>query len=141
MEWPVTYLRKIRYSDTDAQGIAFNGNYFTYFDDVLTDYLDAAGFAGTALTERGYDIVLAHAELDFRASARLGETLAVTARVERIGTTSVTFALEARNRDSGDVVVEAKEIHVMVDTKTFRPILVPQFFKHAVERLQGPIGD
>ncbi len=141
MEWPVTYLRKVRYSDTDAQGIAFNGNYFTYFDDALTDYLEAAGFAGTALTERGYDVVLAHAELDFRSSARLGETIAVTARVARIGTSSVTFTLEARNRDTGELVVEGKEIHVMVDTKTLRPIPVPQFFVDAVTRLQGSIGD
>jgi len=33
MDWPVTYRRKIRFSDTDAQGTVFNGNYATYIDD------------------------------------------------------------------------------------------------------------
>ena len=43
MDFPVTYVRRVRFSDSDAQGIVFNGNYLTYFDDTITDYFDALG--------------------------------------------------------------------------------------------------
>ena len=56
MENPVEYRRKVRYSDTDAQGIVFNGNYFTYMDDAFTDYLEAMGLGGGGLVDRGFDI-------------------------------------------------------------------------------------
>ncbi|MFQ5554730.1 MAG: acyl-CoA thioesterase [Acidimicrobiia bacterium] len=141
MSWPVEYRRKVRYSDTDAQGIVFNGNYFTYMDDALTDWLDATGLGGGGLVERGFDIVLAHAEVDFRSSARLGDTLVTAPRVAAVGRTSVTFTVEVRDEETGRLVVEASQIQVLVDAETFRPAPVPAFFVEAASRLQGAIGD
>ena len=58
MATEVVYSRKIRYSDTDAQAHVFNVNYFVYFDDAITDYMDLA--VGSSHKEEGYDIFLAH---------------------------------------------------------------------------------
>ena len=135
------YRRKVRYSDTDAQGIVFNGNYFTYMDDAFTDYLEAMGLGSGGLVDRGFDIVLAHAEIDFHASARLGDTVVTVPRVSAIGRTSVTFAVEISQEATGQVLVEATQIQVMVDADSFRPAPVPGFFVEAVERLQGALDD
>src|SRR5690606_25712703 len=51
MDFPVVYRRRVRYSDADAQKIVFNANYSVYFDDTLTDYLDAAGLGGETMPE------------------------------------------------------------------------------------------
>ena len=37
------YSRRVRFSDTDCQGHVFNANYFVYFDDAVTDFLEQAG--------------------------------------------------------------------------------------------------
>lgn len=137
MEWPVTYRRKIRFSDTDAQGIVFNGNYATYIDDTVTDYFDAVGLPWDAFTRNGYDMVLARSETDFRSAGRLGETLVTGARVARIGKTSVVFALRTWEEKSERVVIEARLIQVIVDHQTLQPKPVPAFFIEAVERAQG----
>jgi acyl-CoA thioester hydrolase len=136
MDWPVTYRRKIRFSDTDAQGIVFNGNYATYIDDTITDYFDAIGLPWDAFTRSGHDMVLARTETDFRSAGRLGETLVTGARVTRIGKTSVVFALRTWEEKSARVVIEARLIQVVVDHRTLEPKPVPDFFIEAVERAQ-----
>lgn len=137
MDWPVTYTRKIRFSDSDAQGIVFNGNYLTYFDDTITDFFDAMGVPWAEFLERGYEMVLGRVEIDFRSPARLSDTLITGARVGRVGNTSVTFELRTWEADSGRTVVEGREIHVFLDHDTFEKTPVPDFFIEAVERLQG----
>ncbi len=139
MDFPVTYQRKVRFSDSDAQGIVFNGNYLTYFDDTITDYFDALGIPWDEFTGRGYEMVLARAEVDFRSSARIGDVLLTGARVARIGTTSVVFELRTWELESGRTVVEGREVQVVVDAETFQKTPVPDFFVEAVERLQGPV--
>lgn len=141
MDWPVTYRRKVRYSDTDAQGIVFNANYLRYFDDTITDYFEAIGLTPEEFTGSGYDIVLAHAEVDYLGPARIGDVLVTGARAAAIGRTSVRFAMETRNEATGVPVVRGELVQVIVDAATFEKKPVPQFFLDAVERLQGPLGE
>jgi acyl-CoA thioester hydrolase len=137
MNWPVTYRRKVRFSDTDAQGIVFNGNYATYIDDTVTDYFDAIGLPWDEVTASGHDMVLARSEIDFRSAGRLGETLVTGARVARFGATSVLFELQTWDEKSGRVIIDARQIQVVVDHRTLRPKSVPDFLVEAVERAQG----
>lgn len=135
MDWPVTYRRKIRYSDTDAQGIAFNGNYTTYFDDAVTDLFDQIGYIWGDI-----EIVLARTEIDFRSPAQLGETIVTGARVERIGNTSLTVRLETWEESTERPVAEAVQIQVIVSGDDFRPTPVPDDLVVAIERVQGAVS-
>ncbi len=140
MTWPVVYRRKVRYSDSDAQGVVFNANYLTYFDDVIADYFVELGFPGHELADHGYEVLVAHAEVDYLAPARIGDDLAVGCRVASFGTKSLRFDLEVWDETSNEAVVRGHEIYVTVDAETFRPKTVPAFFKEAVVRLQGPVA-
>ena len=137
MQWPVVYRRKIRYSDTDSQSIVFNANYAAYFDDAITDLFEEAGLAPGVTHEAGYDVVTAHLEIDFRASARLGDTVAIGVKIARIGTKSVTFALEGWVDETGVQVVDGNVVFVIVDATTFDPVLVPDSFVVAMEQVHG----
>jgi len=133
MNFPVIYERKVRYSDTDAQGHVFNVNYFRYFDDAITDYMDVAMGPGEP---EGYDMLLAHAEADFKSSAQLGEEMSCGVRVERIGNTSITFYLEITNKKTGALICTGKEIYVIVEKVGMPPMPVPDAIKEAIARLQ-----
>ena len=136
MSSAITYERKVRYSDTDALGHVFNVNYFVYFDDAVTDYMEVA-MGGQSHAQTGYEIVLAHAECDFRASGQLGETLHTSVRVERIGTTSLTFALRVNEAQTGRLLAEGKEVFVVVNGETMRPAPVPDALRSAIETLEA----
>ena len=135
MQAPVVFTRKVRYSDTDAQGHVFNVHYFRYFDDAINDYMERAQGAPGPSAE--CEIVLAHAECDFRSSAYLGDVLDTRVRVERIGTTSLTFLLEVVELTSGRQVVEGKEIYVSVDPESMQPIPVPESLRAAIAKLEA----
>lgn len=131
----IVYIRKVRYSDTDAQGHVFNANYFVYFDDAVTDYMAEA--AGKNHVEDGYDILLVHSECDYKSSGQLHETLLTRARVEKVGNTSLTFILETTEKETGREVVRGKEIWVTVDSATLKSIPVPQKLRQSVAAIEG----
>ena len=121
--------QKIRYSDCDPQGIVFNGNYARYWDDALTDWFEEAGLGGGELGGAGADVVAARIEMDFRASAGLGDTLETDISVERIGNTSMTVGFTTKRLSDGTVVTEGREVLVFVDPANFRPTTVPEVVK------------
>jgi len=136
--WPVTYLRKIRYSDVDSQGIVFNGNYLTYYDDAITDLFLAAGITAADMHAANYDVVTAHASIDFKATASLFEDMEIDVRVGKFGNTSLTFEIASHVGDR--VTTTAAIIYVTVDAESFRPVPVPQSFKQAMQALhEDPI--
>lgn len=133
MDWPVTYSRKVRYSDTDAQGIVFNANFATYFDDTVTDLYELIGYRWGEV-----EIVLGRLEIDYRSPGRFGETLVTGARVERVGKTSMTLRLVTWEERTGRVVAEASQIQVTVSGEDFRPVPVPDDLVEAIVSVQGP---
>ncbi len=136
-DWPVTYRRKIRFSDSDAQGIVFNANYATYFDDTITDYLEALGIPWHQLSASGHELVLARSEIDYTSAGRIGDVLVTGARISRRGRTSLEFQLETWNEHTNTTVARGRLIQVVVDSEHFRPVSVPEFLVAAVERFQG----
>ncbi|HUG31893.1 MAG TPA: thioesterase family protein [Acidimicrobiia bacterium] len=124
--------QKIRYSDCDPQGIVFNGNYARYWDDALTDWIEQAGFGGPELGGSGVDVVTARLEMDFKASARLGDTIETVIEVERFGNTSMTIDVTTTRLSDGSVVTQGREVLVFVDPESFRPAPVPDVIREAL---------
>lgn len=119
------YRRKVRYWDVDSNAHVFNARYFVYFDDAMTDFFEATGLDFGALGGDGPVWVTAHAECDFKGEGNVGDVLATSVSVERLGETSVTFALATIEETSGRVVATGKEIYVVIDRVTRKPIVVP----------------
>ena len=127
--------QKIRYSDCDPQGIVFNGNYARYWDDAVTDWFEELGFGGVELGGGiGADVLTARLEIDFEATATIGDTLVTTVEVEAIGTTSMTFLVVTSRESDDQIVAGGKVIDVFVNLEDFRPIAVPESLRSAVGR-------
>ncbi len=135
---PVTYGRKIRFSDSDRQGIVFNVNYLVYWDDVLTDYMEAIGLPWSELVANGDDMVLVRTEINYRKSAIVGDTVRTTIRVTGIGRTSVTFVYESTNAATGQVLVDGTRIQVVLNNASFEPTPVPEYLRALILAHEGP---
>jgi acyl-CoA thioester hydrolase len=113
---------RVRYAECDPQGIVFNANYLIYFDVVFTElWRDALG--PWQERESGVDVVVAEANVQFRAPARFDDELDLTAQVTRIGDTSLTTDFEVA-RD-GALLVSGWLRHVCVGTDTWQKISMP----------------
>jgi acyl-CoA thioester hydrolase len=125
--------QKIRYSDCDPQGIVFNANFARYWDDALTDWFEEAGFGGEGLGGAGVDVVTARMEMDFKASAGLGDTLVTSISVKETGTTSATLGITTSRKSDGEVVTVGREVIVFVDEDGFRPTTIPDEVRAMLE--------
>lgn len=138
MSEPVVYDRKIRFSDSDAQGIVHNAAYLVYWDDAFTDYMEAIGCPWNLMTAAGDDVVLARTEIDYRSSAAIGDTARTRVNVTRIGNSSITFRCQTVDAATGRTLVEGSQIQVIVDHRTFQPKPVPDYIRELISAHEGP---
>lgn len=99
--------RLIDWGDCDAAGIVFYPNFFRWMDSTFHEMSRATGFGQRRLRE-AFGLLgtpLLGASADFRNPASYGETLAIAARVSRIGRTSFdisyAFTIGAREICTG----------------------------------------
>ena len=138
------YPIKVRHADTDAQGHVFFGNYFTFYDEAVTGYLDGIGLTAKKMAGMGLDFFYVDAQSQYKDSARSGELLQVGVRVARIGNTSVTFECaiyrEHQNAATEQPIVSGHVTAVVVNPQTRIPNRVPQEFRLAAAQLDGIDG-
>jgi acyl-CoA thioester hydrolase len=97
---------RIYYEDTDCGGIVYYANYLKYFERARTQYLEDRRLSVTELMNAGRVFVVVHAELDYRAPARYGETLEIETTMSEIHPAAMTFSHVVRERQSRRLVVE-----------------------------------
>ncbi len=118
---------RVRYVECDMQGRAFNGHYLTWIDMAHTEALRELFGGIQVLVDRGIDVVVAAAELQFRMPAGFDEDLVVEVTLDQPGRTSLRSTYVIRRGQ--DVVAEATMIHVCVDATTFEKQQWPDWFR------------
>jgi acyl-CoA thioester hydrolase len=131
---------QVRFVETDMQGHVFFGNYFTYFDLALTEYLKAAGCDYNDFLAQGVDFFYVQADCRFKGRAFFDETLHVHARVSNIGNTSFTFEFSVFEEISGRPIATGHIVAVSINKDTRESIRVPDRFRKAVADFQGGNG-
>ena len=96
---PEVWSSPVRFIECDQQGIVFNAHYLVWADEAVNVWWARRGVDWTQLNAAGWDYVVVASDLQWRSSARWGDTVAVDAELERLGTTSVTVAFSIRVGD------------------------------------------
>ncbi len=118
----------VRYAECDQQGIVFNGHYLTWADEACTAWFGAVGTPYADLLERGLDLRVRAAELQFAGPARWGDVVAVDVACERIGGSSFVLGLTVRAGERECCAV--RTTYVLVDAAG-RPVRVPDVLRAA----------
>jgi len=128
---------RVRFADTDMQGIVFNGNYLTYYDVAWTEYFRALGLTWQDLIGLGADTVLARTQMEFKAPARFDQILEIYTRVSKIGNTSLTFEFEIYASGDERLIGTASSLYVCIDPETLRPVRVPDALRSRISEFEG----
>ena len=129
---------RVRWADCDAQGIVFNGAYFSYLEVAMAAYYRNLGIAlYDPEGRRHFDTATVKATLEYISPALVDDVLDAYWRVERIGNSSITTRAEIYNSRSGDLVLKAEVIHVDYDSDagTSRP--VPDDLRRLIETYES----
>jgi len=131
---------RVRYSEIDGQGVAYNAHYLTWYDVGITEYLRAIGYdypLGGDL-ETGCDYHLVKAVVEYRAPIVFDEEIDVCVRTSRVGRTSITFEPAIFPKGSDDELRATGEI-IWVNThqQTYETEPVPANLIDAVVAFEG----
>ena len=127
---------KVRFAETDAQGVAHNTAYIVWFEVARVDYL--AKFAGgyQSIRDRGIEALVTETHIRYFEPARFDERVLVHARCTHVKGARFRFEYLIERAD-GAKLAEGWTGHAIVDATTFRPLRMPAWFVGAVATAEG----
>jgi acyl-CoA thioester hydrolase len=122
---------RVRFADTDAQGIAHNASYLVWFEVARVEYLRAYAGGYQALRDLGIEALVLESFCRYVVPARFDDELRVHARC--VGLRGARFRYEyAIVRADGTLMAEGFTAHACVDAVTFKPTRVPGWLADAI---------
>ena len=96
---PPTSLRTtidlpVRFAETDLMGVVHHSNYLIWFEAARVAWMDAAGVPYTEVAAGGHHFAVTAVQVEYRASARFGDTVRITAFVETLRSRKVDFGYD-----------------------------------------------
>ena len=91
---------RVRFGETDLQGVVFNANYLLYTDTTQLDYFRHIGVPYDKVRQRGHDIYLVDTQIQFFAPARFDEMIESFTRISEFGNSSLKMEFEMYKKDS-----------------------------------------
>ncbi len=93
---PQVWSAPVRFVECDQQGIVFNAHYLVWADEAVNTWWADRGVDWPALIARGLEYLVVASSLEWRSSARYGDTVTVDADLETLGRTSLTVRFVVR---------------------------------------------
>ncbi|OLZ41653.1 thioesterase [Natrinema saccharevitans] len=131
------FENRVRFAETDQQGIVFYGEYFTFQDEAVSAFFRAIDYGYEQMRADGWQIHVVNTELNYRAGAEFEDVIVNELRVADIGTSSLEYEYRAKRERDDAVLVDGTVTQVAVDTETEEPTRIPDDFRDAVAALQG----
>ena len=117
---------RVRYAETDAEGVVYYANHFVYMEVGRVNFLRALGFDPSQWNESNWGIVVAEASCRYRSPARFDDLLAVRTWVEDVRRTSFAFGYQIMRPADSQLIAEGRTVQVVVDLASMRPIALPK---------------
>jgi len=121
---------RIRFAETDAQGIAHHASFVVWLEVARVAYL--ARYAGgyQAIRDSGLEALTTEVVLRYHRAAAFDETLTVWTRC--VDLRGARFTYEYRIERGGELVAEGYSRHASVDRETYRPTRLPAWLAEAI---------
>ena len=125
-------FERVGFSDTDAQGVVYYGRYMPYFDLARTEYHRHLGRVSLG----NVDFAMRALTVEYVAGAKFDDMLEIFVRIERVGTTSITYDHAAYRVEDDTLMATAKATLVCIALDERRAVPVPDAFRAQVDRFE-----
>jgi acyl-CoA thioester hydrolase len=121
---------KVRFAETDAQGIAHNANYLVWFEVARVEYLEQHAGGYQRLRELGIEALVLESHVRYIQPAKFDDRLTVHARC--VDVKGARFRYEYAIEREGVVIADGWTAHATVDGTNLRPTRVPTWLAEAI---------
>ncbi len=127
---------RVRFAETDAQGIAHNASYPVWFEVARVAYLEEHAGGYQRLRDLGLEAVVLEAHIRYLQPTRFDDRLVVHARC--VDVRGARFRYEYAIEREGALVADGWTSHATVDAVSFRPTRIPGWLREAISAAEGP---
>ncbi len=125
---------RVKYADTDAMGIVYNGRYLEYFEVGRTELLRAHGLPYSQVEENGYQLPLLEAFVKYKTPAKYDDLIEVEATVKELFSPKIHIDYILTRQGSGEVLATGYTEHVFIKKGTVKPVRPPAFYINALKK-------
>jgi acyl-CoA thioester hydrolase len=118
---------KVRFSETDAQGVAHHAAYLDWLEVARVEYLARIEGGYQGLRDTGIEATTLEAHIHYRAPVRFDDLLVVRARCGDVR--GARFRFDYVIERDGKPVADGWTTHACVDARTLRPTRMPAWLK------------
>lgn len=126
---------RVRFAETDAQGIAHHAGYVVWLEEARVAYLEefCGGYKG--IQAQGIEALTTGVEIEYRRAAEFHDVLRIWTRCEEVK--GARFRYGYLIERDGVEIATGETRHATVDRVTHRPVRVPAWFVEAVSTAEG----
>jgi acyl-CoA thioester hydrolase len=124
-DYPFAAHIRVRFADTDAQGVAHNSNYFIWFE-----------VARVELRDEGIESLVLESHAHFKSPAFFDDRLLVHARCHAVR--GARFRFDYVVERDGTLLADGWTLHGTVDAKTLRPTRTPGWLSASLLSASSP---
>ena len=121
---------RVRFAETDAQGIAHNSNYFVWFEVARVEHLEQTAGGYQRLRDLGVEAVVLETHIRYLQPAKFDDRLVVHVRCADLK--GARFRYEYAVERDGTVIADGWTAHATVDAATMRPTRVPSWLQESI---------
>lgn len=126
---------RIRFAETDAQGIAHHASFVVWLEVARVAYLERHAGGYQAIRERGIEALTTEVHVRYHRAAYFDETLTVWTRCGDLR--GARFTYEYRIVRGDELVADGHTRHAVVERESYRPTRVPEWLVSAIATAEG----
>jgi acyl-CoA thioester hydrolase len=126
---------RVRFADTDAQGIAHNSQYLVWFEVARVEYLREFAGGYQALRDHGIEALVLESLCRYRVAVRFDDDLEIHTRC--VDLRGARFRYEYAIVRGGELVADGHTEHACVDALTLRPTRTPDWLVDAINTAEA----
>jgi acyl-CoA thioester hydrolase len=136
-DYPFTHRQRVRFGETDMQGVVYYANYLLFAEVGRVAYLRELGVDyRRELLAQGVDFTIGEASVRYQAPLRFDDEYDIRVRVGEIRNSSWTFEY-AFDRADGQRCAIGSTVQVILDQKTGKPARIPEHLRDVLERAKA----
>tara|TARA_B110000444_G_scaffold107242_1_gene101397 strand:+ start:1545 stop:1982 length:438 start_codon:yes stop_codon:yes gene_type:complete len=133
-DYKVFYPMSTRWMDNDIYGHINNVTYYSYFDTAVNKYLiENAGLDIHNSPIVGYVV---HSNCNYVSGLSFPDVIEIGLRVDKIGNSSVTYAIGVFKKGAEKVSAHGEFIHVFVNRKENKSVSIPKSILIALKKIK-----
>jgi acyl-CoA thioester hydrolase len=127
----------IRFSETDAMGVVWHGNYLKFFEDGREAFGEKYGLKYLDIFDNGFFTPIVKSEVNHKAPVYYGQKVNVLTRFIPSKAAKMIFEYEVVNVTTGEICATGKTVQVFLTAdKRELELSMPPFYKDWITQHQ-----